>query len=420
MGRKQVGLLGLAGPEQPFLWLAGMHDQLRASEPATGSGGSLPKARSQRPSIAESFSGRRNSLNFLRLVLALTVVVSHSRALGGKGDVASEDFLNISAGQIAVFGFFGISGFLIARSAERHHLGRYLWQRFIRIFPAYWVCLILTAFVFGVLAWHHTSTQSISHYFDSPTGPLHYVYRNSLLHQGQSGIAGTPTDVPLPGIWNGSLWTLEYEFACYILLGALAVLGLLSRRAVVLALALVSWGVAAYFAFTQTVISQGTIGFLEARMLGFVPLFLTGALLYLYRDKIPDSGWIAAASAAAFVGSLWLPYGSTLTYTLFPTVTAAVVASVFLVYPTIWLGIHLPFQKIGARNDYSYGVYIYAWPVQELLATWHLQRWGIPVFMLLSVGVTIPFAVASWWIVERNALKLKGIAAPEYSHLAPT
>jgi peptidoglycan/LPS O-acetylase OafA/YrhL len=340
----------------------------------------------------------------------MTVILSHSLTLGGRpGAIAAEDILNSSLGQIAVFGFFGISGFLIARSADHNRFGRYLWQRVLRIFPAYWACLLVTAFVFGVIAWGYTQRHGLSYYFNSSTGPFQYVYHDALLRPNQPGIAGTPVRVPLPGIWNISFWTLQYEFVCYLLLGTLAAIGLLKRRPFVVLLAAGVWVIASYFTFSRNPLAYSQTGFDEARLLGLVPLFLVGALLYLYRDTIPDSGLLAAGSAAVFIGTLWLPFGTVETYSFFPTVTAAVVFSVFLAYPMIWLGIHLPLQRIGARNDYSYGVYVYASPVQQLLATWGVQRWGMAVFMTLSVGGTIPFAVASWWFIERHALKLKSL-----------
>ena len=379
-------------------------------------GGYEPRAPSgrRRAKIGESFDPRRNSLNLIRLVLAVTVVFSHSLTLGGqRGAITAEDVLNSSPGQVAVFGFFGISGFLIARSAERHQFGRYLWQRFLRIFPGYWVCLLVTGFVIGVIAWGHGQAPShcteLSCYVRSPTGPLQYLYHNALLRPHQQGIAGTPRGVPFPGVWNGSLWTLQYEFACYVVLAVLAVVGLLKRRPIVAALAAFVWAIAAYDTFSRATLPSSQAGFDESRLLGFVPLFFVGALLYLYRDKIPDSGWLALGSGAVFVGCLWLPFGNAVSYFL-PTVTASVLFSPFLAYPMIWLGIHLPFHWVGARNDYSYGMYVYAWPVQQLLAIWDVQRWGMPAYMVLSVFGTAPFAVASWWLVEKHALKLKRLA----------
>ena len=366
-----------------------------------------PRASSahRRAKIGESFDPGRNSLNLIRLVLAVTVVFSHSLTLGGqRGAITAEDVLNTSPGQVAVFGFFGISGFLIARSAERNHFGRYLWQRFLRIFPGYWVCLLVTGFVIGAIAWGHGQAPSncteLSCYFRSATGPFQYLYHNALLRPNQPGIAGTPRSVPLPGVWNGSLWTLQYEFAYYVVLAVLAVVGLLKHRPLMAVLAVLVWVIAAYTPSAAPRSLTDRPASTRPGCWGLSRSFLIGALLYLYRDAIPDSGWLAFGSAAVFIGCLWLPFGNAVTYSFFPSVTAAVLFSPFLAYPMIWLGIHLPFDGVGARNDYSYGVYVYAWPVQQLLAIWDVQRWGMPAYMILSVLGTAPLAVASWWLVR--------------------
>ena len=81
-----------------------------------------------------------------------------------------------------------------------------------------------------------------------------------------------------------------------------------------------------------------------------------------------------------------------------------------LTYPLLWLGIHLPFQRIGVHNDYSYGIYIYGCPVQQLLAIWGVEHWGFFPYMLLGIAGTLPFAVASWRIIEKPVLELKRIS----------
>lgn len=112
-----------------------------------------PRVSRGRQTIGEALSLRHNSLNFLRLALALTVIVSHCVAFGAFGAWGSwQSFNRTPLGTLAVYGFFAISGYLIAGSVLSHGPVRYLWQRFLRIFPAFWVCLIMTAFVFGVVA----------------------------------------------------------------------------------------------------------------------------------------------------------------------------------------------------------------------------------------------------------------------------
>lgn len=378
------------------------------SETVAGSGHQEAPSR-RRITIGESFDPHRNSLNFIRLLLALTVLFSHALTLGGNGSVSNEDVLNTTPGLVAVFGFFGISGFLIARSAAHNNVIRYLWQRFLRIFPAYWVCLAVTGLLLGVIAWEHGQAIpphcGLSCYFNSPTGPFQYVYRNAWLKLNQQTIAGTPHGVPLPGVWNVSLWTLSYEFLCYLAVAVLALVGFLRHRFMTFTIAAAVWIWAAYICFAKV----GTLNPSLVRFVGLLPLFLAGTLLYLYWDKIPDSGWLALGSTAIFVGSLWLPFGTEEDFAFAHRLNAPALFCVALAYPMIWLGIHLPFHKIGSRNDYSYGIYLYAAAVQQLLAVLDAQRWGMPVYMALTVVITVPLAVASWWIVEKHALKLKKV-----------
>jgi peptidoglycan/LPS O-acetylase OafA/YrhL len=360
--------------------------------------------------LADSFSPVHNSLNFLRVVLALTVLLSHGVLLGGYAD---EAFQNTAMSTIALYGFFGISGFLIAGSAARNSLGRYLWQRFLRILPAFWVCLVLTAFVFAGAAWvlgnQGTPNCDYGCFVTQPGGPGAYVIHNFFLRITQSLIVGTPHGIPFAYTWNGPLWSLAYEFLCYLLLGGLAVIGILGKRPLVAGLAVATWVFEFWLslgAYDWLHSLDGTI-FFVGHIAVFVPIFLTGSAIYLYRDKVPDSGLLALGLTIVFVASLWWPLGLP-TNRFTGQIAGSALWAPALVYPLLWLGSHLPFQRIGARNDYSYGIYIYAWPVQELLAVWGVQHWGgYPVYAAMTVLVTVPIAAASWWLVEKRALSLK-------------
>jgi peptidoglycan/LPS O-acetylase OafA/YrhL len=336
-----------------------------------------------------------NSLNFLRLALALLVVVSHSFTIGGFGN---ESILgNQSLGDVAVDGFFGISGFLICGSAIRHierhgrkvGLIHYFWDRLLRIFPAYWLCLIVTAAIFGPIGWwavHHTLSGYVSH----PLGPFHYIISNFLLHIGTLQISGTPAHVPHPLIWDTSLWTLYWEFLCYIGIAVLAAVGLLFHRRIVIGIAAVVWCAEIVLFFHP---SQHPSAPLSVR---FASIFLVGALMYLYRDRVPDSGTLALVLfVVACVGFTVGHQGSEVPDWL---------TGPALVYPVLWLGSHLPFQRVGATNDISYGVYIYAYPIGQLLAIANVQRAGYAVFVLTTVACTLPLAMASWWGLEKWAL----------------
>jgi peptidoglycan/LPS O-acetylase OafA/YrhL len=240
---------------------------------------------------------------------------------------------------------------------------------------------------------------------------LGYVGHNVLLRIDQSGVAGTLHGVPFLPIWNGSLWTLYFEFGCYLLLGALALVGLLRHRWAVAVIAVAVWILEVVIISVPSL--NGQFSYLHhtdwSRALILVPVFLVGSLLFLYRDVIPDSGWLALGSTILLLVGLVLPLGSDVPPW---TLTSLDFTAIFLAYPLLWLGIHLPLHKVGARNDYSYGLYIYAWPVQQLLALWGVYKWGYVPYTALALLGTAVLAVASWWLVEKRALSLKKMSLP--------
>lgn len=361
------------------------------------------------------------------------VVFSHSITVGRFG---SEWILGkTTLGTVAVYGFFGISGYLIAGSAARNNAGRYLWQRFLRIFPAFWICLLVTALLFGTIAWLHLNPGlsrvcGLHCYFTERNGPFGYVVHNLWLQVNQDTIAKTVPGGFVGYGWNASLWTLEFEFLCYLLLAAFSVLGLLNRRSLVAVIAVIAWIVEIVVISTPALVGNFTplfpnwdvisvLGFqLETmKVLVLLPIFLSGSLLYLYREKVPDSRVLALGTTVLVLAGFIIPLGRGSPNFL---QTSLDLTAVLLAYPLIWLGIHLPFAAVGAVNDYSYGIYIYAFPIQQLLVMWGLNRWGYWPYALLSVAAVIPFAVASWWLVEKHALRLKRLKIPRLSGSDPT
>ena len=333
------------------------------------------------PTFAERFNPRHNSLNALRLVLATAVIVSHSWPLGGFGQDPSP--ARQSLGHWAVVGFFAVSGYLIAASRSRSTVRSFLAARLLRIYPGFLVCLLLVAFVAAPLS--TTLGPALAHGHWTPSGGASYVAHNFVLKIEKDGVAGTLPKVPYGPAWDGSLWTLFYEFVCYLMVGALLSL---PRRwhGPVVAAAFVVTAIGAQLTVTKT----GT----AADFLSLAPVFLAGSLLYLYRDKVPV-GWpygVVALLLLPVIG--WL------------NVVSSIGAPV-VVYACFWLGVVLPFQKVGKRNDISYGMYIYAFPVQQLLAQAGVYKHGVGVFVVLSVLLTLPMATASWFAVERPALNLK-------------
>ncbi|MFQ4147194.1 acyltransferase [Arthrobacter sp. LAPM80] len=358
--------------------------------------------------FGKALNPRNNSLNLIRLILAFAVLVHHSWPLtGAPGELA---FSGETVGGWAVAGFFGISGYLITSSRWSNGLGPYLVNRVARIMPAFWVCLLSIAFFFapiGYLVAHGT----LNGYFTSPHSPLNFLISNAFLEMRFYDIAGTPLNVPYAGAWNGSLWSLYYEFICYLIIAALGIFAIVRRS---------RWPLT--IAFLLTVIAQANVGTINrltndnfdvVLLLGLLPFFFAGSVLFVWKDKI-GFHWLPGILSLliAFVISSAIP-------------TWGVQASaLFVAYGILWLSTVLKQPLLIAKNDISYGVYIYAFAVQQLLAVFGTQHWGILWFSVAAAVLTVPFATASWLWVERPIMRrVRGSRTkkvPAVENAAPT
>ncbi|ROQ15540.1 peptidoglycan/LPS O-acetylase OafA/YrhL [Rathayibacter sp. PhB93] len=351
----------------------------------------------RRVSIGAALDPRSNSINALRLGLAVLVIVSHSFPLGGYGDApgaggsGGSGLGHSDLGDWAVGGFFVTSGYLITASRLRSRsLGDYLWRRFLRIYPAFLVSLLVVGLAIAPLA---------SLLLDagpwSAAGGARFVLGNLALYIREYGIDGMLGSVPYPGAWNGSLWSLFFEFVSYLVIGVL--ISVVPRRWVA---PLVVVGFAG-LTLVAGVLATDLVPFPAAlnQTVTLVAYFLAGAILHLFRDRIP----------------LTLPL-ALLAVVLFALVVASglyrVLAGLPLAYLMLALGARLPLRRLGATHDVSYGMYIYAFPVQQLLAL-ALVDADVPLgaYVLLSIAATLPFAWASWLLIERPAMRLKRLTA---------
>lgn len=333
---------------------------------------------------------RRNSLNLVRLVLAATVLFAHGYYVAGAGVGPHVDGENL--GGWAVFGFFALSGYLITASRWSNTMGVYLVHRVARIFPAYLVCLVVMVLVFapiGYLSVHGT----LDGYLSTPTQPANFVFGNALLRINAYDIAGTPAGVPYPGAWNGSLWSLYYEFLCYLIVGVLALVGWVRRHPAALALAwLVSVGLHAGWARGVGTLLGGNGD--ASLLFKLLPLFLGGALLQSVRHRVPIHWSGALVSAAVVLGAVWALDG-----------WGAQLTAPFIAYLLLWVGATVPAPPVVLHHDVSYGLYIYAFPVQQLLVLTGIHETNLLLYDLVALTCTIPLAAASWLLVERPAMR---------------
>jgi peptidoglycan/LPS O-acetylase OafA/YrhL len=347
----------------------------------------LPGGGRQRVTLGQAFDPRSNALNAFRLAMAMGVILWHAFPLTGRHlPFAAQQLLS----QAWVDGFFAISGFLITASwLGNPRLRDYSLARCLRILPGLWVCLAVTAFVIapvGVAIQGGSAARLLL-----SSAPVKYAVKNSAVAYVQFDIGGTPRGIPFPGMWNGSLWTLQYEVLCYIAVAGLGLVGLLSRRWLIpaaMALALLWMALASY---TIDIDGVATVGQNAAR---FAVMFVAGALLYHFRAVIPARWSLVAVSVAVVLVASLLP-----DYRL--------IAAVPLAYAIIVSGALIHNERFRLRTDLSYGVYIYGCPIQQLLVICGLGTLNPIVFGIIGAVATLPFAALSWFLVEKPAMVLK-------------
>ena len=308
--------------------------------------------------------------DYLRLIAAILVIVHHARVLSGQPPLMLGPGLD--PGALGVGIFFVISGYLVAGSLERSaKITDFLAKRILRIFPGLLVALLLTAFALGPLV------TTAGGYLRDPATWL-YVLKNISLYAVTYQLPGVFLAAPIAGIVNGSLWTLRLEFTAYL---GLAVLGPL-RRALPLAL--------------ESVMALTAIAAIALHATG-----LDG------RGDLYRIGYLAALNGFLFLAGATLQANGTR-----PTALEAIVALVFLLTPAWFLALPLAVVRLGQLalpkppGDISYGLYISSFPLQQWLAqTHHLS-------VATSIAATLPFAVLSWFLVEKPALRLKRRLSP--------
>jgi peptidoglycan/LPS O-acetylase OafA/YrhL len=335
--------------------------------------------------MASAQPERYNNFNLLRLILALCVILSHSPELTD-GDNHREPLMclfdTIPLGFLAVDAFFLLSGYLIVQSWDLHPRARlFLRKRMLRIYPGFLVASVVCALLVGPLGADAAAYFAAFDFRAFATGAL--LLQAPVVppvFQGSS----------LPKV-NLSMWTISYEFVCYVLVLVAGKSGLLRIRHFWLGVTL---------AIFATLVASRLFHF-DAGILRLPSFFFSGGCFYLYRDRIRLDGRIALALAAALAVCMFSWSAAEL--------ALATMGCYVLIYmankPSGWLG------RFNRLPDVSYGTYLYAWPIQKLLI-WYFP--GISPWLVFAIAA--PAAVAlgavSWFGIEKPALKFKQPARP--------
>ena len=351
--------------------------------------------------IADAYDKGPDNFLLLRLIAAAMVLLGHSYAISGSPGTG--DFIaranwgdGIYTGSIAVDMFFAISGFLVTASfVNRSNLEKFLKSRALRILPAYYACLVLSALVLGCLF----TDMPLGDYLSSDATRDYMVINAQFGMDLRWALPGTFAHNPLPNVVNGSIWTLPSEVRMYILVAILGVLGVFRGRG----------------RANITLLCLLAIGLLEIKGLPLLDnpatahlagMFVAGMLFWVNRSHIPLSTILLAALIGMSIvlnGTVLFPYlfGLTLTYLCFW----------FAYVPNLHF-----FNRFG---DYSYGLYLWGFPIQQAVASAIGHATKARTNFEISLPIALAIAVASWLLLEKPMLRLKSRFNPNAPEAPP-
>ncbi|MDB5446055.1 MAG: acyltransferase [Phenylobacterium sp.] len=345
-------------------------------------------------------NGGARGFDVIRLFLTILIIAYHSRWIVSREvgvNLARESWFQ-AASVVPVF--FALSGFLVAGSAQRLPLRHFLINRALRIGPALAVEVVGSAFILGAIF----TTLPLASYFAQP-----HLWRYLLNIVGfiSFSLPGVFEDLPMSGMVNISLWTIPWELVCYGLI-CLFILSGLARRPGPVALGFVAYGLAGLAVeVLQLAVGQDALsGVLQHVFFGAGPKFIlffgAGFCAYQVRYKIPYRLEIFAAAAvvcilvATFAPTRW---------GFSPIVSLLTVLP--LSYMVLFGGVSdLPSLPILHRGDYSYGMFLYAFPIQQAVMA-AVPGLDAPVLTLIALPLVAAFAALSWHFVEKPILKMR-------------
>lgn len=342
------------------------------------------------PTLAQAGSAGQDNFLPLRHIAAWMVIYGHCYALAqhppGARDWIAAWMPGFYAGSLAVYLFFAISGYLVTLSLlNRPGLLRYLRNRIARVFPAYILCLLISVLVLGPLF-----TRLPWRAYFSDAGTWHYLGENLWPIGLAWELPGVFAGNHYPHVVNGTLWSLGLEVRWYSYLGVLALLGVLRRRW------LFSTAAAIFLLASARQWWLGDPGFDEHDALSMV--FIGAALLAHWREYIRVSHTIMAALVLATAlthSSRW--FGP--------------MAATSAVYATFWIAYRLPAMRWPAGRDYSYGLFLYGFPIQQAVVVLLPDISPLPLLFAATLPA-LGLSMLSWHLLEAPVLRLNKSGIP--------
>lgn len=333
-----------------------------------------------------------NNFDSLRLIFAVLVIFSHSFPLT-RGSNQTEPLSVLTHGQItfgniSVWAFFVISGLLITKSWQRSpKVVKYLGRRIGRIYPGFTVAALVTALIVVPIA------ADPGTYF--PVTLRSFLLNTLRLHSFEF----PRVFVNNPGVnsLNGSLWSVPYEFWCYLGVMLLGLVGLLKRPWVIVALFFAVIGLHLYMDISGWTPAGAMLG----QIFGYppfwatvLPFYLAGTLFHIYGGyDLLRRPWLITAGAV-LIASNFIPHGLIVTMPICGSYLLMGLAYLPWLHPL----------NLGRFGDFSYGTYLYAFPIQQLLVMYahsHISPW---LLFMEAAPITLAVGALSWFLVEQHFL----------------
>jgi peptidoglycan/LPS O-acetylase OafA/YrhL len=327
---------------------------------------------------------RTNNFNLLRFLFASLVIVSHASEL--KYGYANRDqelliymFGTITFGNLAVDGFFILSGFLILKSwNDRPEVHHFIRSRILRIYPGFLACSLVCSFIVAPVF-------SSSVYFQE------FQWVRFLM-----GMLRLAPPV-IPAVFDGSfyplinapMWSISYEFACYLLLLGICLLVPKGQKTIWPMLALVC-----VLAYVWNSKFKLPFGFTAIRCL---MAFSFGVMFYLYRNEIL---WTKSRAILGLAISILFLFSKT-----FSEPALCVFGGYSILYFAQSSRVMFKFNR---WPDISYGIYLYAWPINKVLL-WYQPDMNLFVLTVTVFLISIAAGIISWYAIEKPFLKFKAI-----------
>lgn len=340
----------------------------------------------------KSFSNsRENNFQLIRLAAAIGVFISHTFPLAGHGLGGKAQML----GHVSLNVFFVVSGFLVCKSCLGKPIKNYFTSRVLRIFPALIASVIFSVFIIGLAMTDLSAIEYLLH-----PEVYEYTFKNIALL-----IPGIPKTLPgvflehkyLPTV-NAPLWSLPYEVVCYILLAALALITQAKNKTnALIVVALVIFTVCYTVYIANTILKSDEFAFIFGKdFYRLLSMFFLGACMYLLSSRIPISH--------TSMGVLILLFGLSLLYRPSSIALFYIVCAYAIFYfAYIPKGPLLKFNSVG---DYSYGIYILGYPIQQTMEQL-LPNLSLPIYFGITFVITLVLAITSWHLLEKRALSFK-------------